>query len=243
VIVLAVETATDATAVALAREETVVASVVRPGRRHVEAVAPAVEEVCRRAALSLGDVELLAVDVGPGLFAGLRVGVGTVQALAFGLGRPVVGATSLEVLAHGVARAGFAVPVVVPVVDARRGEVFVARFTRGATGLVEEGEPALRRPEDLAAELRDRGEEVVVAGDGALRHADLLKVVPGGAVAGPAFAVPPVSELVAIAVARGRAGRLSVGGEVAPFYLRPPDVRINWERRTTSGAALGGSGR
>ena len=70
-----------------------------------------------------------AVDVGPGLFTGLRVGVGTVKALAFALELPVVTATSLEVLAHAVARSGPAGgQLVVPVVDARRGEVFSARF-------------------------------------------------------------------------------------------------------------------
>jgi tRNA threonylcarbamoyladenosine biosynthesis protein TsaB len=242
VIVLAVETATDAAAVALARHETVLASVVSAGdRRHVETVAPAIEEVCRQAELSLDDVELLAVDVGPGLFAGLRVGVGTVQALALGLGLPVVGATSLEILAKAVARAGFDAPVIVPVVDARRGEVFAARFAGGPDGPVPVAEPAVRHPEDLATDLADGGGEVIVTGDGALRHAAVFEAVPGVRVV--TFTVPPVAALVALAVARCRAGRVTEGGAVAPFYLRPPDVRINWERRTTSGAAVTGSGR
>ena len=90
--------------------------------------------------VALADLDLLGVDVGPGLFTGLRVGVGTVKALAFALGLPVATATSLEVLAHALAGSGAADGrLLVPVVDARRGEVFSARF-RARTG--EGGDPA-----------------------------------------------------------------------------------------------------
>jgi tRNA threonylcarbamoyladenosine biosynthesis protein TsaB len=130
VLVLAVESATDTAGVALADEKGALGSiVVARGRRHTETISPAVETLCRRVGVTLSDLDAVGVDVGPGLFTGLRVGVGTVKALAFALDVPVVTATSLEILAHAVAGSGCSDGrLIVPVVDARRGEVFSTRF-------------------------------------------------------------------------------------------------------------------
>ena len=134
-LVLAVESATEAAGVALADEAGVLSSATTSrGRRHAESVAPSVDFVCRRAGVSLRDVEGICVDVGPGLFTGLRVGISTAKALGFALGVPVASATSLEVLAEALSAWG-ADPgsLLVPVVDAKRAEVFSARFRSIAT--------------------------------------------------------------------------------------------------------------
>lgn len=134
-LVLAVESATDAAGVALADQDGLLAAVqVGRGRRHTESIAPAIQAVCRSGGVAVGDIDAVAVDVGPGLFTGLRVGIATAKGLATGLGVPMVAVGSLELLAAGVARAGvldrrFGGPSsVVAVVDARRHEVFWARF-------------------------------------------------------------------------------------------------------------------
>lgn len=262
-LLLAVESATDAAAVALADDDGALGSlVVARGRRHTETIAPAIAALCRRVGVTVADLDLLAVDVGPGLFTGLRVGVGTVQALSFALDIPVVTATSLEVLAHAVMGAG-AGPgrLVVPVVDARRGEVFSGRFrsTTGDPGPPPEGSGspadtglraetadgaarAVWAPEDLAADLAVLSEPVVLAGDGALRYRPLFASLPGATLLGPAFAAPPVTALAALALARGRAGLVHEGASVVPRYLRQADARINWEQRIgpRAPAAAGG---
>ena len=77
--------------------------------------------MCRSAGVALRDLEAVAVDIGPGLFTGLRVGISTAKAMGLALDVPLCGATSLEVLARAVARSG--VPVgttVVAVVGAPR---------------------------------------------------------------------------------------------------------------------------
>ncbi len=234
-LVLAVESATDTAAVALADEDGALGSVVvARGRRHTETIASAIEALCHRTGVALADLDALGVDVGPGLFTGLRVGVGTVKALAFALDLPVVTATSLEVLAHAVAGSG-AVDgrLLVPVVDARRGEVFWARFRAVAGTADPASESAAERdtPEALAARLRAGSEPSVLAGDGALRHAALLVGVPGVTLAGPAYGAPPVTALAELAVAAARAGRVHDGADVMPRYLRDADARINWEQR------------
>jgi tRNA threonylcarbamoyladenosine biosynthesis protein TsaB len=272
-LVLVVESATDTAAVALADEDGPIGSVVSArGRRHTETIAPAIETLCRRVGVALTDLDALGVDVGPGLFTGLRVGVGTVKALSFALDLPVVTATSLEVLASALAGSGAADGrLLVPVVDARRGEVFSARFRVEGTAAVPADEMAademaadempdrpseaerLWRPEELAADLarlsdssdpRDGSRDgLLLMGDGARRYAALFAPVAGVTLAGPLYAAPPVAALAELCVARARAGLLADGDEVMPRYLRQADATINWGQRVAPRVTTAGSGQ
>jgi tRNA threonylcarbamoyladenosine biosynthesis protein TsaB len=233
VIVLAVESATQAAGVALADDDGVLATVTTSrGRRHAESIAPAIEFVRDRTGVPLSALGAIAVDVGPGLFTGLRVGISTAKALAFGLGVPVVTATSLEVLAHAVAASNFdGRRTVVAVVDARRGEVFVGRFRVGPDHVEPLGDPLRQTPEQLASVLGSLTVPTVLVGDGALRYRSLLGAIPGATIASDAFAHPPVVVLATLGVRRARAGDLHDATSVLPRYLRDADTRINWERR------------
>ncbi len=242
-LVLAIETATDVAGVALADESGLVAAAsLHRGRRHGESVAPAVAFVLERAGATADDLGALAVDVGPGLFTGLRVGVATAKALAFALELPVVAVTSLELLALGAAAAAAAppaeLPVVVPVVDARRGQLFAAEFRVDAAGdgagVTLLGEEGLVDPEPFTARLAAEatgGRRVLCVGDGALRYREQLAAVPGLTVAGGALAHPDPGVLALAGVARAVAGDAVAGRDVVARYLRQADVRINWEQR------------
>lgn len=232
-VVLAVESATEGAGVAVIDESGILASVaLARGRRHAETVAPAIEFVCRQVGLALGEVDVLGVDVGPGLFTGLRVGVATVKALAFALDVPVACASSLEVVAHAVARRGMGHGLlVVPVVDARRGEVFAARFRLGHGDASRETDDALWSPEALAADLVAVGEPLLLAGDGASRYSATLGTVPGATVVDPAVTMPPVAALAHLCLARATAGDVRDAAGLLPNYLRQADARIHWETR------------
>lgn len=103
-LILAIETATQSVGVALANEHGVVAHLeVRQGRRHAETVVPAVEQLLAHGEASMADITRIAVDVGPGLFTGLRVGVATAKAYALALDVPIVAISSLELVAYEIA--------------------------------------------------------------------------------------------------------------------------------------------
>jgi len=200
-------------------------------RRHTEALAPTLVHVLEQAGLSLGQLEVVAVDVGPGLFTGLRVGVATAKGLAQGLGVGLVAVTSLDVLAHAAYDAGHQGPLLA-VVDARRSEVFAA-FYSGCRpdGLpVTEAPGALWRPEDLAAEVA--GRPLLAVGDGARRYGELL----GVPVAGSSLAGPPPASLVALAALRLAGGEVPQSpAEVHPVYLREADATVNFVERAPTG--------
>ena len=112
-----------------------------PGRDAAESLLPAVEDLLRAAGCELAAIEAFALSIGPGSFTGLRVGIATVKGLAFGTPRPVAPVSTLAALAVGAGRAD--VPVV-PMLDARRGEVYAAAYAGGGTlarPIVAEGRP------------------------------------------------------------------------------------------------------
>jgi tRNA threonylcarbamoyladenosine biosynthesis protein TsaB len=250
VLTVAIESATDTAAVALADESGVKAAVsVAGGRRHTETLVPAVEFCCRRTGVALGEVQGICVDVGPGLFTGLRVGVATAKGLAFALGVPVACATSLEVIAHAmVSRSGADEEAVyVPVVDARRGEVFSARFAasvadrhsgscRATERVIGLSPPERSKPEELARSLSHAlprtpaGSRFVLAGGGARRYRAMFSGTAGVRVEDD-LESPPVETLVELGVGRLVSGETVAARSVIPVYLRDADVRINWEQR------------
>lgn len=228
-LVLGVETATAQVGVALGDGSGVRASFASStGMRHAEALVPAIKFVCAQANVSLAEVKVVAVDVGPGLFTGLRVGVATAKALAQSLRVPMVGLSSLDLLAFSVRHCR---REVIPVVDARRGEVFFARYRHTHGGMQRLSEPRVCTPVELSAELVAGQGEVLLVGDGARRYAAVLGTEARVEV-GSAFDCHP-SAISLVELAHPKALREEFVGpvEIEPVYLRKPDAEINWETR------------
>jgi tRNA threonylcarbamoyladenosine biosynthesis protein TsaB len=222
------------------------------GRRHAEALAPAIRQVCQDAGVPLAAVDVIAVDVGPGLFTGLRVGVATAKALGQGLGIGVVGVGSTDILAAAaVAHRPASSPCqVVAVVDARRSEVFAARYCFDgsepsawdpATG---PASPAARwEPQALVDELAGIADDgpVVLVGNGVARYQvlfDQLRSVEP--IPGPPLLAPPPETLARLARLRLVGGApASDPVAVLPHYLREADATINWEQRVPAAAIPG----
>ncbi|MDP9074065.1 MAG: tRNA (adenosine(37)-N6)-threonylcarbamoyltransferase complex dimerization subunit type 1 TsaB [Actinomycetota bacterium] len=228
-IVLGLETATSQVGCALGGHDGPLASFHSAmGRRHAETLAPAIEFVCRQAQVDLDDVGVIAVDIGPGLFTGLRVGVATGKALAAALRIPMVGLSSLDLLAYPHRRCG---RLIASVVDARRGEVFWALYRQVPAGVQRLSDYAVSHPDDVASELLARGEETLAVGDGARRYAELFSQVGHVEVAGPNSAFPSAAVLVELAHPLALREDFVQPGDLAPLYLRTADVRINWAER------------
>jgi tRNA threonylcarbamoyladenosine biosynthesis protein TsaB len=270
VTLLAIETATDMVGAALLRDDGAGAERMHlGGRAHAELLAPAIEEVCAVSGCTVADVDVVAVDVGPGLFTGLRVGVATAKALAQALGIGVVGVGSLDVLAAAAAGGvgglgaspggsdpGGAPPgAIASVVDARRGEVFVAAYRFDGASVRTGGSPAdpqsvrVDRMEPMAPEvaldwllgLAGEAGGLTLVGDGAVRYRALFSVhsVLDLSLADRLAAPPPLA-LAALARKRLAAGApAQAPGTVVPDYRRAADARINWEQRPSRPAGRG----
>jgi tRNA threonylcarbamoyladenosine biosynthesis protein TsaB len=237
---VAIETATETVGVAVRTPDGVEAEFALTGRRrHVETLTPALEHLLGQVGLVPGDLGVVAVDIGPGLFTGLRVGVAAAKGLAQSLGIGVIGATSLDILTAAAAE-GAPRGLVLACVDARRGEVFSALRELDADGetVAEPLAPALWAPGDLAAALgRAGGAPIYAVGDGAQRYGEVLALVPGVRIVTPALSFPPPSTLLRVALGRVERGEAPVDAtSVVPLYMREADAKSNFVR------ARGGTG-
>jgi len=227
VLILGIETATEQVGVAIGGHEGVIASFeVARGRRHAEILTPAIEFVCRQADVELAELGVIAVDVGPGLFTGMRVGIATAKALAQALRVPMIGISSLDLLAFPCRHTD---RVVVPVIDARKGEVFWAMYRQVPGGLQQVTAPAVGPVDDLVADLLARSQDVLCVGDGAHRYRD--EILDGYHCEIGGGAHPSAAPLVQLAHAKALREEWVNPREIEPVYLRAPDAQINWSVR------------
>jgi len=226
-LILGIETATEQVGVAIGGHEGVIATFeVARGRRHAEILTPAVEFVCAQSGIELDELGCIAVDVGPGLFTGMRVGLATAKALALALRIPMIGLPSLDLLAFSCRHAD---RVVVPVIDARKGEVFWAMYRQVPGGVQQVAPPTVGPVEELVADLLARSQDALCVGDGAARYRDEILDGFRCEIAGPEH--PPVGALVQLAHAKAVREEYERPDEIEPVYLRAPDAQINWSVR------------
>lgn len=228
-LILGIESATEQVGCAIGGHEGVLALFESSrGRRHAETLAPAVEFVCRQARVELAELGVIAVDIGPGLFTGMRVGLATAKAMAQALRIPMIGIASLDLLAFPVR---FTSRLIVAVIDARRGEVFSAFYRHVPGGVQRVSDYQVGRPEDLVNELQARKQDCLLVGDGALRYQQLFAEVRGVELAEQSLAHPSAGPLVLLAHARALREDWVNPWELEPLYLRKPDAEINWSVR------------
>ncbi|MGD9792741.1 MAG: tRNA (adenosine(37)-N6)-threonylcarbamoyltransferase complex dimerization subunit type 1 TsaB [Acidimicrobiia bacterium] len=227
-LILGIESATQQVGCAIGGHEGVIAHFESSkGRRHAETLVPAIDFVRRQACIDLSEISVVAVDIGPGLFTGMRVGIATAKAFAHALRVPMIGISSLDLLAFPVRHTS---RVIVTAIDARRGELFFAFYRQVPGGVQRISDHLLGSPSDLAAEIEALDHDCLCVGDGALRYRDKLE--GRGVEFGEQWlAHPSAGPLVQLAHARALREDWVNSWEIEPLYLRKPDAEINWVSR------------
>jgi len=234
--ILGIETSVEHVGVALSDHRGVVASTTVAGdRRHAESLAPMISFLTAQAGVEMADLTAIAVDAGPGLFTGMRVGLATAHTMAWALEIPVVPVCSLDVLAMNAVVEGVIaddVPVAAAL-DARRGEVYWAlyRFRDGGIEPMSIRAPEVCAPEDVAIVLNERAEQVTCVGSGFVRHSGIFEPVTWATCLPGALAHPGAENLVRLAMMKMSRDDLVEATNVAPMYLRAPDAEIHWNTR------------
>lgn len=183
------------------------------------------------------DLGLIAVGLGPGLFTGMRVGIATGRVLSMALGIPIVGASSLSILA---AAAEVADRPVVAVIDARRGEVFWKTFEGGESYLLRPEGIQLGSPGDCAAEIAGL-ETAVVVGGGVGAYGDEFASRGIAAMGGTSLAHPDAEVLNRLAAAEWQKSTDPPDEEFddTPIYVRRSDAEINWSSVEREAVSVG----
>jgi tRNA threonylcarbamoyladenosine biosynthesis protein TsaB len=238
---LAIETSGRLLGVALVEDERILSSYeLLADYPHAAELPGAVTRVLQEARTALERVEAIVVDVGPGSFTGLRIGLAFVKALAFPRKTAVVGVPSLDVLAAGVP---FAQPLVCPILDAKQKKVYAAVYR------MEASQPALsadrrgravRRQDDYflgpADEFLARvAQPAIFLGDGCALYGERIRArCPGAQLAPPEWWLPRAATLARLGRERLLAGERDDPARLVPLYLYPQDCQVRGPDRPTS---------
>ena len=231
-LILAIETASSQAGCAIGGHEGVLASAHSGiNGRHAENISPQIAFIKEQAGINYSELGAIAVDIGPGLFTGLRVGVATAVSIAHALTLPVIGISSLDLLAFP---ARWTSRLIVSAMDARRGELFTALFRRVPGGIQRVRDANVCTAEDLAAEIQTFDESILLVGDGALRYAEVFESLGRVELAEQGLAHPSARAMVQLAHARAMREEFVQPWDLEPIYLRKPDAEINWSSRNDS---------
>lgn len=195
-----------------------------PARRHTRDLAPSMEAVCSTAGWRLRDVELILVDVGPGSYTGLRVGLMAAKTLAY--------VSNAKLIAVDVARILFesapaSAAIVHAIIDAQQGNIHVARLNRSSSPGIEEAirfefaafadwASTLKSNDYVTGPALDRFAADMPAG---IHFADLASRHPG------------VEALRSVGLRFAAAGKFTDAWTVEPLYLRPSSAQLKWDAR------------
>ncbi len=215
--VLAIDTATEACSAALSCDGRVLARWEHVGRSHTARLMPMVRELIAEAGIAFAQLDGYVCGIGPGSFAGVRIGVGYVKGLALAVDRPVIGVSSLAMLALPALRAGSA--QVIAAIDARMDEVYLGCYRRDGDGLPQLlGRESVCAPQHAAAV--EGGAWTGVGSGWGSYEAALRAATRADLIGLDAHALPRAEDGLALGLPRLLAGEGDCADRLTPAYLR-----------------------
>jgi tRNA threonylcarbamoyladenosine biosynthesis protein TsaB len=237
-LILSLDTATREGSCALLRDDCVLREVASDSRRpHAARLPGELAALLESQSVALKDVDGFAVASGPGSFTGMRVGIATMQGLAFGAGRPLIGVSALDALyaratLQRPADCGGSEPLptasgrIAAWVDAWRDEVYAALYDNGHAV----NGPLVGRPDEVLAGCT--GERTTFTGDGAAAYQDVIRATCGEAADFTEPIAPLLAGAIAMVAARAfRAGRRPPPHAIRPLYVRRSDAELARDAR------------
>ncbi|HIE04956.1 MAG TPA: tRNA (adenosine(37)-N6)-threonylcarbamoyltransferase complex dimerization subunit type 1 TsaB [Candidatus Latescibacteria bacterium] len=219
--VLGIETATELASVALVEDGQVLAEVLLPLQRKLtEELVPMIDWMLKRAGVKLGELDGVAVSIGPGSFTGLRVGASTAKGLCFACGLPLVAVPTLKAMASRLALSQLPI---CPLLDARRDQIYSALYKFEGGSLKELSPPRALSLDELLSSL---DLPVVFTGDavGKFRRR-IEEFKDGAAFAPPELSRPAASSVAALGSMALAEGKVSGLSSLEPIYIRSPICR------------------
>lgn len=222
--ILAVDTSALTASVAVMRGGAIVGEAsFTNGLTHSQTIMPMVDYCLKGASMTVADIDLFAAANGPGSFTGLRIGVGTVKGLAYAAGKSCAGVSTLKALAYNIAPTD---AIVVPIMDARRSQVYCAAYRYDGGGLNELMAPSALGIDELCARVT---EKAIFVGDGVAVHRERISSISGEKAI---FAPPQLCLQRAASVCYAAMNAESVSPqELEVVYLRRPQAEREREER------------
>ena len=226
---LAADTATSSCSVAVSENDVIRgAFTVNLPRTHAKSLMPVIDDVLSACGLCLAEIDAFAVTTGPGSFTGVRICISTLKGLAAATGKPIFGVSTLEALAFQFAGASI---LICPLIDARKGEVYTARYRWKNGRFAVDMPPDVQSPDTA---LNGINESCLFVGNGALLYQDSIRKQIGSRAF---FAAGDQHFITAGRVAhmgyqKILKNRTNGAESIFPHYIRPSDAEQNMLKKT-----------
>jgi len=189
-------------------------------RRHSVLAVTTIQRVLEALCWKAQEVDYFACGIGPGSFTGVRIGTAAVKGLAWSLHKPVIGVSSLDILAANAPSDG----IIMPAVDARRSLIYCSIYRKDASGLKRIAPYMLLPVEDFIKKAKQGS---VIFGDALpLYREKILNHVKGAIFLDKDYWQLAGRNIIAPALQKIKEGRLNTAFDVAPLYLYPKECQI-----------------
>lgn len=220
-LILSLETATLAGSLCLVRgREILTTSVGEPNVSHSNTLLKEIDQLLQNASVTLKEIDVFSVAVGPGSFTGLRIGIATAKALAETLNRPCIGVPTLAAVAHSAGPSSGTVAML----PAGRGELFVQLFSVSEVGEVTELDTAAHLKPGTAFDRYKSRSPLWFAGEGAHQHEELIKESAGWSIAPQSSNL--AQHVALLSVAKFERGEVETPIGLRAIYVRPSDAEL-----------------
>jgi tRNA threonylcarbamoyladenosine biosynthesis protein TsaB len=221
---LAFDTSSKTVAVAILRDNIILYdTIINIDLNHSEVLLPAIDHACMQTGIKIDQFDLFTCTLGPGSFTGLRIGASTLKGLMLATQKPAVGISSLAALALNV---GNVSKIICSVMDAGRGQVYIAYFRYKGNDILEQiGDDRVLNPADIEY---DNKKEIIFVGDGAIKYSNIISNSEKKNVnmASQTHQYIRASSVGILGIEKYRRNELLDAQAFVPIYLRSVDARL-----------------
>jgi len=190
-------------------------------RAHAIELVPRVKELLKKSRVPVNKIGAFVIGVGPGSFTGLRIGVSAVKGFGIASGKPCIGVSSMDTIACNAAGRGVDI---VPVIDAKRGQVYAAIYRRNGKNITRASDYILLPIEKLMKKIK---EDALFLGDGLALYKDKIKSLnEKAAFLGEECWYPGAGNLIKLGFSKIKKAKKANLGRLKPLYLYPEDCQV-----------------
>ena len=228
--ILAIDTATLVSGVAVATEKKLLAELTLQTKlTHSEVLMPHIKQILDMTNLKKSDLEAVAISIGPGSFTGLRIGLATAKSIAYALNIPIIGVSTLAALAYHY-------PVgdvyIAPMLDAQKGNIYISLHQWKEGKLCQVYEPTVKSFTEVLEAGQRLDKPVVFLGEKAVQKAEEIQAVGGNIImAMPHMAMPRAANVAMLGWNLLQNGKADDVMSLEPLYIRRSEAEVLWEKR------------
>jgi len=196
------------------------------GRSLSVLLVPTIERVIAAAGLKIADIDYFACGLGPGSFTGMRIGLATIKGLSVVGDKPVVGISTLDILAEDVLMNN---TLIIPAIDARRDLIYCSSYKRERGILKRKSEYLLLSLDEFTK--KHLGKNVVILGDAAALYKDkMLARIKGATILDKDYWFPKAHNIIKLALVKIKSRQFSSALNIKPIYLYPQECQIKTKK-------------